>query len=82
MAVEPSGPANGAVVNPSVRSFTSPATPGSVPTTGETGTWTLNTAGMLPCGYVIHLSTSDRTIVSGGGGWPGSAIVGFCLRKP
>jgi hypothetical protein len=25
-----------------------------VPTTGEDGTWTLDTAGMDPCGYVIH----------------------------
>jgi hypothetical protein len=52
----------------------------SIPTTGQTGTWTFNTAGLPPCGYTIQLSSSDRTIVSCGGGWQNnSAFVGFCL---
>jgi hypothetical protein len=76
MAVEPTGPANGAAVVPSSRSYP------VVPTVGEAGTWTLDTSPMLPCGYVIHLSVGDRTIVSAGGGWHASATVGFCLRKP
>ena len=37
-----------------------------VPTTGEAGNWTLNTAGMQKCGYVIFLRASDRTIVNSG----------------
>ena len=52
----------------------------SIPTTGQSGTWTFNTAGLEPCGYTIQLSTSDRTIVSCGGGWENnSQFVGFCL---
>jgi len=52
----------------------------AIPTTGQVGTWTYNTAGLPPCGYTIQLSSSDRTIVSCGGGWQNnSAFVGFCL---
>jgi hypothetical protein len=52
----------------------------AIPTTGQAGTWTFNTAGLDPCGYTIQLSTSDRTIVSCVGGWENnSAFVGFCL---
>jgi len=76
MSIEPSGPAMGATVSPSGRSYP------IVPTGGESGQWTLDTTGMLPCGYVIRLDTSDRTIVSGGGGWSNFDTVGFCLRHP
>jgi hypothetical protein len=52
----------------------------AVPTTGQAGAWTFNTADLDPCGYTIQLSTSDRTIRSCGGGWDNnSAFVGFCL---
>lgn len=70
-------PSYGATPNPSSRYY--PA----VPTTGESGTWTLDTAGMAPCGYVVHLWTEDRTIVNGGSiGWGNSGNVGFCLEEP
>lgn len=74
----PDWPSFGATPDPSNRSY--PA----VPTGGESGTWTLDTDGMAPCGYVVHLWTADRTIVHGGGGpdigWKNSADVGFCLE--
>jgi hypothetical protein len=74
LLVEPSGPANGATVNPASRAYP------VVPTTGETGVWTLNTTGMEPCGYVIWLDAFDRTIVSCDGAWENkTAFVGFCL---
>lgn len=76
MTVEPAGPAMGATVSPSARSYP------VVPTGGESATWTLNTTGMLPCGYVIRLDAYDRTIVSAGGGWHDFATVGFCLKHP
>ena len=43
--------------------------------------WSINTAGMIPCGYVVQLWVYDNTIVGSG---PGShnanhAEVGFCL---
>jgi hypothetical protein len=46
--------------------------------------WSLNTAGMQQCGYVLILQVWDRTIV---GSYPGShnynfTDVGFCLRTP
>ena len=58
---------------------TAPGTPAP----GGNG-WSLNTAGMKVCGYVISLSVWDRSIVNS---YPGShnsnwTDVGFCLRKP
>lgn len=85
--VIPNGPANGAEVNPSARSFP------VVPTTGEAGNWTLNTGEVLapnpnphpamdPCGYVIRLVGCDRTIWNSGSvGLCASEDVGFCLEK-
>lgn len=64
--------------------FTSPALPRTyptVPTTGESGTWKLDTTGMPKCGYVIRLSATDRTIVDSGGiGFYNETFVGLCLR--
>jgi len=74
LSVEPPGPAHGATPSPSSRSYP------IVPTTGESGTWVLNTTGMDPCGYVVRIDVGDRTIVSANGGWPNSASVGFCLK--
>ncbi len=66
----------------------SPTNP--VPHTGTTQTtispgnsWSLDTKGMEPCGYVIELKVWDRTIV---GSMPhqhnvARADLGFCLRK-
>ena len=85
--VEPPGPANGAKPlhgSPPGPTSTFPRSyPGDVPSTnGESSTWSLNTAGMDPCGYVIRMEVSDRTIVSANGGWGNAASVGFCLLKP
>ena len=74
LVVEPSGHTHGAAVNPSSRSYP------TVPTTGESGNWTLDTAGMDPCGYTIQLQSNDRTIVSCDGPWRNDGnFVGFCL---
>lgn len=71
LAVHPSGNA----VNPGTRNY--PA----VPTLGENGTWTLDTNGMKPCGYIIYLWTEDRTIVNSGSvGWERGDSAGFCLE--
>jgi hypothetical protein len=73
--VIPDGPANGAAVNPSARSFP------VVPTTGEAGAWTLDTDGMDPCGYVIRLVACDRTNHnSTGNPLCAAQDVGFCLE--
>ncbi len=74
MTIEPPSHVHGAAVDPSSRAFP------VVPTTGESGTWTLDTSLMDPCGYVIRLSTADRTLVnSSGTGWTNADFVGFCL---
>jgi len=55
----------------------------AIPTTGQAGVWTFDTAGLDPCGYTIQLSTSDRTIVACVTRWENnSAFVGFCLIAP
>jgi hypothetical protein len=66
--------------------FTVDGTPGNaasyplVPTSGQSGVWTFNTANLPPCGYTIHLSANDRTIVSCISDWADdSKFVGFCL---
>lgn len=54
----------------------------TVPTLGESGTWSLDTSNMPRCGYVIRLPVRDRTIVNSGHiGWPGGDVVGLCLRE-
>jgi hypothetical protein len=78
--VEPSGPAHGASPDPSSRVF---GFPDFVPTTGESGTWKLDTHTMDACGYIIRLDTVDRTIVNSGAiGWWNYDSVGFCLKEP
>lgn len=77
LTVSPSGPAHGATVNPPVRSFD------IVPTSGESGTWSLDTSGMDPCGYIVRLWAHDRTIVDSGYiGLRDHDDVGFCLELP
>ncbi len=50
-------------------------------TFGSTGTWTLDTTGLPPCGYVVVLNAWDRTIVNSGYiGNYNQAPVGFCLK--
>lgn len=53
-------------------------------TLGDSGTWTLDTTGLPPCGYVVVLNAWDRTIVNSGAiGNYNDASVGFCLKaKP
>jgi hypothetical protein len=54
-----------------------------VPTTGEAGTWQLDTAGMPRCGYVVNLHAADRTIVNSGAvGRHAHTVVGLCIREP
>lgn len=56
--------------------------PGVTGTVPPDGTFSLNTAGMKPCGYIIYLYVWDRTIVNNhmqGNRRPAS--VGFCLLK-
>jgi hypothetical protein len=50
-------------------------------TGGTSGTFTLSTAGMTPCGYTILLGAWDRALVSGScSGHYNQMGVGFCLR--
>lgn len=50
-------------------------------TNGTSGTWTLETSGMTPCGYTVLLSAWDRALVSGScSGHYNQIGVGFCLR--
>lgn len=52
-------------------------------TNGTSGTWTLNTAGMTPCGYTIVLHSWDRALVGDSClGHYNQVGVGFCLRRP
>lgn len=54
----------------------------TVPTTGESGSWSLDTTLMPRCGYVVRITVSDRTIVNSGSiGWWNAAVVGLCLRE-
>lgn len=46
------------------------------------GTWTVATAALPPCGYVVHLTAWDVAIVDCGTRWRDDATVGFCLRTP
>ena len=83
LTVDPAGPiVVGPVAPPSIgRGYT--GLPGGVPTTGESGTWSLDTSLMPRCGYVLRLDAHDRTNVNGGGpGWHATPItVGLCLRE-
>lgn len=73
--VEPAAQANGTTPSPSSRSYP------VVPTSGESGSWTLDTRVMEACGYVLRLDVSDRTI-EGSGGWDNHVTIGFCLKRP
>jgi hypothetical protein len=51
-------------------------------TFGDVGTWTLDTTGLPPCGYVVRLQAGDRTIVDSGRiGFTSEDSKGFCLKK-
>ena len=79
ISVEPAAAAHGAAVHPSSRAY---GAPDFVPTGGESGTWTLDTTPMDPCGYVVRMDVYDRTIVNCGTVWHDFATVGFCLKAP
>lgn len=65
-------------VSPSGLIFSPPA----VGTHGIGGTWTLDTTGMIPCGYSLVLSSWDRALVGGTcTGHYNQIQVGFCLRE-
>lgn len=71
-------------VDPSSRTYYAPD---FVPTTGESGTWSLTTKTetkeMAPCGYVVLLEVWDRTIYScNANGRYARDSVGFCLEEP
>ncbi|MGH9361736.1 MAG: hypothetical protein ACRD2T_07445, partial [Thermoanaerobaculia bacterium] len=52
-------------------------------TSGTSGTWTLETEGMTPCGYTIVLHSWDRALVANAcHGHYNQIGVGFCLRAP
>jgi hypothetical protein len=72
---------------PSGGAFTAPVplprfwTDPGASTLGDVGTWTLDTTGLPPCGYVVLLNAWDRTIVNSGGiGNYNDGSVGFCLK--
>jgi hypothetical protein len=85
LSVEPAGPAHGAAPVQPNGSYPTIGTGGvrRDPGTGRpSGQWSLNTAGMDACGYIVRLWTQDRTIVSGeGSGWKCSQSIGFCLNR-
>ncbi|MGH9379983.1 MAG: hypothetical protein ACRD2Z_05170 [Thermoanaerobaculia bacterium] len=77
LELQPADAANGVTPTPLVRSY--PTVPGA----GESGSWTLDTAGADPCGYTVRLLVRDRTIVSCSDyGWWDDDFVGFCLVAP
>jgi hypothetical protein len=76
--LQPSGPAMGREATPSVVSFP------TVPTSGTSGTWQLDTSLMASCGYVLTLRAWDRTIVSSNAnGWEAEPhkVIGFSLEN-
>jgi hypothetical protein len=77
LELQPADAAHGATPSPSVRSY--PTVPGA----GESGSWTLDTAGADACGYTVRLLVRDRTIANCGdwGHWDDD-FVGFCLVEP
>lgn len=77
LTLQPASAAGGASPDPSVRAY--PTVPGS----GESGSWTLETSDMDPCGYVVWLQVWDRTIRHCSAiGWGDEDFVGFCLVEP
>lgn len=73
------GAAHGVKPSPSVRSYYVHGVPGA----GESGSWTLDTAGLKACGYTVRLLVRDRTIAncSTYGHWDRD-FIGFCLVEP
>ena len=70
---------SGGVAQPNPVSFQQTA---QAVTGGMSGTWSLDTTGMTPCGYEVILSAWDRALVDNScSGHYNQIAVGFCLRK-
>jgi hypothetical protein len=84
--IRPDGPAHGVKPIPPAGSHSLVPLPtlSPIPDPGiPSGTFTLHTANIGPCGYSLTLVVSDRTNVnSGQGSFTSEASVGFCLRRP
>jgi hypothetical protein len=84
--IRPPGPSHGNRPVPPAGSRGLIAAPGLslIPDPGITsGTFSLQTANMDPCGYSLTIVVSDRTNVnSGQGSHSNEDSVGFCLRRP
>jgi len=79
--IRPAGPAHGHLPTPASGLSTVYAG-GTIADPGVSGAvYTMNTAGMDPCGYALTLQVWDRTNVnSGGGNNYNEASVGFCIQ--
>ena len=76
--IRPPGPAGGVLPVPPSGSYPAITDPGIT-----SGTFTLDTTAMGPCGYALTIVVSDRTNVnSGQGSHSNEDSVGFCLREP
>jgi hypothetical protein len=76
LSLDPAGPAANTVPVPS-----GPTAFPSALTVGTSGTWSIHTGLMAPCGYVVRLQAWDRTIVSSSGGWAADEkTLGFSLE--
>jgi hypothetical protein len=70
---------SGGVAQPNGVSFQQTA---QAVTGGMSGTWSLDTTGMTPCGYEVVLGAWDRALVDNScSGHYNQIAVGFCLRK-
>jgi len=68
-------------INPPAVGVPAPAGGTSQTAAAPGDVWTLNTAGMQSCGYVIEVVVTDRAILnSSGSGHTSSASAGFCIE--
>jgi hypothetical protein len=81
--IRPAGPAHGVLPSPT-SGLSTAYVGGTIADPGVSGaTYTMNTAGMDPCGYALTLQVWDRTNVnSGQGNNYNEASVGFCIQIP
>ncbi|MCB0521353.1 MAG: hypothetical protein H6577_24150 [Lewinellaceae bacterium] len=81
LSVTPGDEANGA--RPTIDGsggFSGLSYPLTLSGTGTSGTWTLETKGMNPCGYNVRIDGYDRTIINSSSiGHHAPDIEGFCL---
>jgi hypothetical protein len=79
--IRPAGPAHGVLPSPA-SGLSTAYVGGTIADPGvAAGAYTMNTAGMDPCGYALTLQVWDRTNVnSGQGNNYNEASVGFCIQ--